>query len=92
MEEKENILETYVVKTTSVVAVGDDLDGAVGTLGDVEIGRDGDTGYAEISRAEFLDGWEEDGVEAVAYIVTDGQGDLEQVFGVTELDGNGQGC
>jgi len=83
---------TYVIQTTSIVAVGDDLDSGIGALGDVEIGGDGDSGYAELSGSEFLDGWQDDGVEAVTDVVADGENDLEQVFGVAQLDGDGQGC
>lgn len=36
-------METYVVQTTSIVAVGDDLDGAIGAVGDVEISWDRDS-------------------------------------------------
>jgi len=73
------------------VAVRDNLDGGVCAVGDVQVGGDWYAWKAEVSWAHFVNGREELIVERAAYFVADGQGYLDQIFRVAEVqyDGNG---
>lgn len=77
----------YVVKTTAVVGIGDDLDGCICTISDVEVGRNNNVRHAEIARAKFLNGGQDNGVEAVTFVAQSKE-DLEQVLGVAEFNRN----
>lgn len=69
------------------MGIGDDLDGCICTVRDVEVGRNNDVRHAEIARAKFLNGGQDDGVEGVT-VVAQRKEDLEQVLGVAEFDRN----
>jgi hypothetical protein len=69
------------------MAVGDDLDGGVDALGDVEVGGNGDALPAEVPWTLLVDGGLQLDVEGLAWAVADGQEDGHQVLGMAELHG-----
>jgi hypothetical protein len=62
--------------------VCDYLHRGIDTLADIQRTRHGDPTHAEIAGSEFLDRGQDDGVEVLAYVVADGEDDLDQVLGV----------
>lgn len=71
------------------MGVRNDLDGRVGAVGDVQVAGNGDARQTKVTWAHFANGREQFIVERAAHVVANGQQDLKQVFGVSELHGHG---
>lgn len=68
---------THVVETTVGVTICDNLNGSLGTVGDVQGLRDNYISQAELSEAFLQEGWYDDGVEGGTNIFTDGNEDFD---------------
>ena len=79
---------TYVVQATSIVAVRNDLHRGIRSVCHIQITRQHDETFtpAEVPWPILLYSRADDGVEAVAHIITNGKSNRDKVLGVAQLE------
>ena len=80
---------TYVVQAASIVGVRDDLYRSIRAIRHVQAVGQHDTtfGPAEVPRSVLLYRRTDDGVKAAANIVTNSEGNGDEILGMTQLEG-----